>query len=126
MRHRGEALELGPSALVDLGVHTITPDTVVNAELCQQDKGRHFLQYVPGVEFKNDGTVLRTAHLVATADWDVDLPLRADAPLLSLPSRQRLALSPENGAGPGCPAGPHAHWRETAAITHTAPTYPPG
>ncbi|SOB83775.1 hypothetical protein [Streptomyces sp. 1331.2] len=39
----------------------------------------HFLHHVPAVEYKNDGTVLRTAQLIAADGWDLDLPLWADA-----------------------------------------------
>ncbi|MEV7603524.1 hypothetical protein AB0O91_39765 [Kitasatospora sp. NPDC089797] len=79
MAHRGEKLGLGPSSLVDIGVHTIILDTVAYAELCRIHNGGHFLHHVPAVEFKNDGTVLRTAELIAADGWNVDLPLWADA-----------------------------------------------
>ncbi len=79
MAHRGEHLELGPSSLVDIGVHTIILDTVAYAELCAKHNGGHFLHHVPAVAMKNDGTVLRTAQLVAIEGWEVDLPLWADA-----------------------------------------------
>ncbi|MEN2424327.1 hypothetical protein AABB02_40275 [Streptomyces rimosus] len=79
MAHRGERLGLAPSRLVDIGVHTIILDTVAYAELCQQYNGGHFLHHVPKVEMKNDGSVLRTAQLVAADGWDLDLPLWEDA-----------------------------------------------
>ncbi|MGW1878744.1 hypothetical protein [Streptomyces sp. NPDC001975] len=79
MRHRGEALGLAPSTLVDIGVHTIILDTVAYAELCDRFNGGHFLHHVPKVDFKNDGSVTKTAHIVAADGWDVDLPLWADA-----------------------------------------------
>ncbi|MFI9462030.1 hypothetical protein [Streptomyces xiamenensis] len=79
MRHRGEQLGLAPSGLVDIGVHTIILDTVAYAELCDRFNAGHFLHHVPKVEMKNDGSVMRTAHIVADDGWDVDLPLWADA-----------------------------------------------
>ncbi len=79
MRHRGEGLGLAPSKLVDIGVHTIILDTVAYAELCERFNGGRFLHHVPEVEMKNDGSVMRTAHIVAADGWDVDLPLWADA-----------------------------------------------
>lgn len=79
MRHRGEGLGLAPSKLVDIGVHMIILDTVAYAELCDQFNAGHFLHHVPLVEMKDDGSVTKTAHLVARAGWDVDLPLWEDA-----------------------------------------------
>ncbi|QGV79175.1 glycine-rich domain-containing protein [Streptomyces ficellus] len=79
MRHRGESLGLAPSRLVDIGVHTIILDTVAYSALCDKHNGGHFLHHVPEVGMKNDGSVLRTAQIVAADGWDVDLPLWADA-----------------------------------------------
>ncbi|MGA5820544.1 glycine-rich domain-containing protein [Kitasatospora sp. NPDC094028] len=79
MAHRGEQLSLGPSSLVDIGVHAIILDTVAYAELCRTHNDGQFLHHVPAVAFKEDGTVLRTAQLIAADGWDVDLPLWADA-----------------------------------------------
>ncbi|MEU9979316.1 hypothetical protein [Streptomyces sp. NPDC051014] len=79
MRHRGEALGLAPSTLVDIGVHMIILDTVAYAELCDRFNAGHFLHHVPKVDFKNDGSVTKTAHIVAEDGWDVDLPLWTDA-----------------------------------------------
>ncbi|WP_318219345.1 hypothetical protein [Streptomyces sp. SCL15-6] len=62
MRHRGERLGLALSALVDIGVHSGL-----------------FLHHVPEVDVKDDGSVLRTADLIAADGWEVDLPLWADA-----------------------------------------------
>ncbi|MFC0053429.1 hypothetical protein [Streptomyces actinomycinicus] len=79
MKHRGEKLGLAPSTLVDIGVHTIILDTVTYAELCQRYNQGKFLHHVPEVDFKNDGSVMKTAHVVAADGWEVDLPLWADA-----------------------------------------------
>ncbi len=64
---------------MDIGVHTIILDTVAYAELCDKYNDGHFLHHVPKAEMKNDGSVVRTAHLVARAGWEVDLPLWEDA-----------------------------------------------
>ncbi|MFF3552530.1 hypothetical protein ACFYXL_03815 [Streptomyces tsukubensis] len=79
MTHRGECLGLAPSKLVDIGVHTVILDTVAYAELCARHNGGRFLHHVPKVAFKNDGSVMRTAHLIAADGWEVDLPLWTDA-----------------------------------------------
>ncbi|MGK9462829.1 hypothetical protein ACSLFT_22750 [Streptomyces sp. G6] len=79
MRHRGEGLGLAPSTLVDIGVHTVVLDTVSYFELCERFNEGHFLHHVPEVDFKDDGSVLRTADLIAADGWNVDLPLWADA-----------------------------------------------
>lgn len=79
MAHRGQSLGLAPSSLVDIGVHTIILDTVAYAELCDTHNAGHFLHHIPLVDMKDDGSVMRTAHLIAADGWDVDLPLWADA-----------------------------------------------
>ena len=79
MRHRGESLGLAPSELVDIGVHAIILDTVAYADLCDRFNGGHFLLHVPKAEMKNDGSVMRTATVIASDGWDVDLPLWTDA-----------------------------------------------
>jgi hypothetical protein len=79
MNHRGESLGLAPSKLVDIGVHTVILDTVAYARLCDRFNGGRFLHHVPEVDMKDDGSVLRTAELVAADGWEVDLPLWADA-----------------------------------------------
>jgi len=79
MNHRGESLRLAPSTLVDIGVHTIILDTVAYADLCDRFNDGHFLHHVPKVEMKNDGSVMKTATVIAADGWDVDLPLWTDA-----------------------------------------------
>ncbi|WP_406448857.1 hypothetical protein OH768_00555 [Streptomyces sp. NBC_01622] len=79
MNHRGESLGLAPSKLVDVGVHTIILDTVAYSELCDRFNGGHFLHHVPKAEMKNDGSVMKTATVIASNGWDVDLSLWTDA-----------------------------------------------
>jgi hypothetical protein len=68
-----------PRKLVDIGVHTIILDTVAYAALCEKFNGGKFLHHVPKVDFKNDGSVMKTAHIIAADGWEVDLSLWADA-----------------------------------------------
>ncbi|WP_432058704.1 hypothetical protein [Streptomyces sp. bgisy022] len=49
------------------------------AELCDRFNDGHFLHHVPEVDFKNDGSVMKTAHRVAADGWEVDLSLWQDA-----------------------------------------------
>jgi hypothetical protein len=79
MARRGQKLGLAPSKLVDIGVHTIILDTVAYAGLCAKFNDGRFLHHVPKVDFKNDGSVMRTAHIVAAEGWEVDLSLWQDA-----------------------------------------------
>ncbi|WP_307822046.1 hypothetical protein [Streptomyces coffeae] len=79
LKHRGEALGLAPSKLADIGVHMVILDTVAYAQLCDRFNDGHFLHHVPKVDFKNDGSVMKTAHIIAADGWEVDLPLWADA-----------------------------------------------
>ena len=87
MKHRGESLELTPSTLVDIGIQTITLDALSYADLCDRFNGGHLLHHVPkagrkaereaGREY--DGSVTRTATVIASHGWAVDLPLWTDA-----------------------------------------------
>ncbi|MGH1554539.1 hypothetical protein ACRAWF_29250 [Streptomyces sp. L7] len=79
MNHRGESLGLAPSKLVDIGVHTIILDTMAYAELCNRFNDGHLLHHVPEVQMKNDGSVMKTAIVIAPSGRDVDLPLWTDA-----------------------------------------------
>lgn len=79
MNHRSQALGLAPSSIVDIGVHMVILDTVAYAELCERFNSGCFLHHVPDVGMKDDGSVMRTAQVVAADGWEVDLPLWADA-----------------------------------------------
>ncbi|SNX55868.1 hypothetical protein SAMN06272735_0302 [Streptomyces sp. TLI_55] len=54
-------------------------DTVAYAELCERFNGGVFLHQVPKVDMKDDGSVMKAAHIVGADGWEVDLPLWADA-----------------------------------------------
>ncbi|MEW1615303.1 MULTISPECIES: hypothetical protein [unclassified Streptomyces] len=77
MEHKGRRLGMGPGRIVDIGVHTIMLDTKAFFGLCEKYNGGEYLHHVPLVEMKGDGSVARTAELLAHAGWDVDTPLWA-------------------------------------------------
>lgn len=80
MEKMGERLELGPGVLVDIGVHTFILDTKNYRDFCARLLDGGFLDHTPEVEFKNDGTVMRTAQVIAANGFAVDWPLwEADA-----------------------------------------------
>ncbi|WP_308020275.1 hypothetical protein [Streptomyces sp. LS1784] len=97
MAHRGEQLSLGPSSLVDIGVHTIILDTVAYAELCRPHNDGQFLHHVPAVKFSSPAAhaaVMAAASTLevadtATLDREEDLPVPAG--LLVLPEPVVLA-----------------------------------
>jgi hypothetical protein len=70
----GQQLELGCGPLVDTAVHGFILDTANYRAFCERHLGR-FLDHIPAVEFKYDGSVERTAHVVADNGFAVDWPL---------------------------------------------------
>lgn len=70
--HRGQALGMGPGRIVDIGVHTMILDTQAYMEFCERYNGGAYLHHVPLVEMKADGSVVRTADVIARAGFDVD------------------------------------------------------
>ncbi|TQJ92772.1 hypothetical protein [Streptomyces sp. SLBN-31] len=80
MAKRGQRLGLAPSSIVDIGVHTIILDNVAYAELCNKYTDGNFLHHIPLVEMKDDGSVMKTEHVIAAEGWEVDLHLGCTAP----------------------------------------------
>lgn len=74
MEKHGQKLEIGCGPLIDIAVHGFILDTVNYREFCQQHFGR-FLEHVPAIEFKYDGSVERTAHVIEANGFEVDWPL---------------------------------------------------
>ncbi|MET9794727.1 glycine-rich domain-containing protein [Nocardiopsis alba] len=74
MEKSGQGLGLGCGPLVDIAVHGFILDTVNYRDFCERHYGR-YLEHVPEVEFKNDGTVTRTAHVIEANGFRVDRPL---------------------------------------------------
>lgn len=59
----GENLEIGCGPLVDIAVHGFILDTRNYREFYDRHFGR-FLEHIPAIEFKHDGSVERTAHII--------------------------------------------------------------
>lgn len=73
MAHRGKPLGVGQ--LVDYGVHALILDTKVYREFCAAHYGGNFLDHIPEIERKCDGTVERTARVIEAEGFVVDWPL---------------------------------------------------
>ncbi|MFI6030828.1 glycine-rich domain-containing protein [Amycolatopsis magusensis] len=74
MELRGQRRELGPGELVDIAVHTLILDTRNYFAFCERYNGG-YLHHVPEVGRKSDGTVQRTAEVIAERGFMVDWPL---------------------------------------------------
>lgn len=74
MEKFNERLEIGCGYLVDIAVHTIILDTKFYREFCDEYFGR-FLDHIPEIDRKADGSVERTAHVIAENGFPVDWPL---------------------------------------------------
>jgi hypothetical protein len=75
MEKYGQGLELGCGELVDTAVHALILDTANYRSFCDQHFGGKFLDHVPEIDRKYDGTVERTADIVAANGFPVDRPL---------------------------------------------------
>ncbi|MCZ0983072.1 hypothetical protein O1L60_40065 [Streptomyces diastatochromogenes] len=129
MNHRGEGLGLAPSKLVGIGVHTVILDTVAYAGLCDQYDAGLFLHHVPKVEMKNDGSVMKSADLVARTGWEVDLPCgRTPAPAALTPlATTRSDLSRDSLGARTHGLGPLRHTRAAFSRTDShSYAMPPG
>ncbi|MDA2804367.1 glycine-rich domain-containing protein [Nocardiopsis suaedae] len=74
MEKHGRHLGLGCGPLIDTAVHGFILDTVNYREFCH----RHFgglLEHTPEIEFKYDGSVMKTAHVIENNGFVVDWPL---------------------------------------------------
>ncbi|TYK52813.1 glycine-rich domain-containing protein [Actinomadura decatromicini] len=67
-------LEIGCGPLVDIAVHGFILDTRNYRDFCDRHFGR-FLDHVPAIEFKYDGSVERTAHVIENNGFAIDRPL---------------------------------------------------
>lgn len=75
MEKWGQNLELGCGPLVDTAVHAFILDTVNYREFCARHFDGRFLEHVPEIEFKYDGSVLRTAEVIEANGFAIDRPL---------------------------------------------------
>lgn len=71
----GQQLELGCGELVDAAVHAFILDTRNYREFCRQYFNGQFLDHVPEIERKCDGSVRRTAEVIEANGFQVDWPL---------------------------------------------------
>ncbi|MFH8407184.1 hypothetical protein ACH4FX_20670 [Streptomyces sp. NPDC018019] len=71
MEKWGQHLELCCGRLVDLAVHVFILDTKNYREFCQRQFGGRFLEHSPEIAFKYDGSVERTAKVIADNGFEV-------------------------------------------------------
>lgn len=75
MEKWGRGLELGCGPIVDIAVHVFILDTANYREFCAEHFAGGFLEHIPAIEFKCDGSVERTAHALADNGFPVDWSL---------------------------------------------------
>ncbi|MFE7191806.1 hypothetical protein [Kitasatospora sp. NPDC057541] len=71
----GRQLELCCGRIVDIAVHVFILDTVNYREFCAEHFDGRFLEHIPAIDFKYDGSVERTAQVIADHGFAVDWPL---------------------------------------------------
>ncbi|MBA2811566.1 hypothetical protein E0500_030625 [Streptomyces sp. KM273126] len=75
MEMRGRGLGMGPGELVDHGVHVFILDTKNYREFCAEHMDGGFLDHIPEVGRKGDGSVFNTAKIIEANGFAVDWPL---------------------------------------------------
>ncbi|MCK2222084.1 hypothetical protein MF672_051010 (plasmid) [Actinomadura sp. ATCC 31491] len=75
MEKHGQHLEIGCGPLIDRAVHGFILDTRNYRDFCAKYFNGEFLHHVPEIEFKYDGSVQKTAHVVAGNGFEVDWSL---------------------------------------------------
>ncbi|WP_246062484.1 glycine-rich domain-containing protein [Haloactinospora alba] len=75
MEKYGQHLGLGCGPLIDIAVHGFILDTVNYREFCARHFNGGFLEHTPEIEFKYDGSVMKTAHVIENNGFAVDWPL---------------------------------------------------
>ncbi|MFJ9552314.1 glycine-rich domain-containing protein [Nocardiopsis sp. NPDC101807] len=75
MEKWGQGLEIGCGPLVDIAVHGFILDTRNYRQFCATHFSGKFLEHVPEIEFKYDGTVAKTARILQENGFAVDWPL---------------------------------------------------
>ncbi|MBB4933400.1 hypothetical protein F4561_004220 [Lipingzhangella halophila] len=75
MEKHGQHLGLGCGPLIDIAVHGFILDTTNYREFCARHFNGGFLEHTPEVEFKYDGSVMKTAHVIENNGFAVDWPL---------------------------------------------------
>ncbi|MFI9393059.1 hypothetical protein [Streptomyces bauhiniae] len=75
MEKWGQGLEMCCGRIVDIAVHTFILDTRNYREFCARHFNGGFLEHIPEIAFKHDGSVERTAHIIAANGFPVDWSL---------------------------------------------------
>ncbi|NSC22965.1 hypothetical protein FM076_18065 [Streptomyces albus subsp. chlorinus] len=75
MEKFGQGLEMCCGRLVDTAVHVFILDTRNYREFCAEHFHGGFLEHIPEIEFKYDGSVERTAKVLHKNGFPVDWPL---------------------------------------------------
>ncbi|AKN73676.1 hypothetical protein QR97_31510 [Streptomyces sp. PBH53] len=75
MEKWGRGLEMCCGRIVDIAVHVFILDTRNYREFCAEHFNGGFLEHIPEIAFKYDGSVERTAHIIADNGFPVDWPL---------------------------------------------------
>ncbi|MFF1275343.1 hypothetical protein ACFVZC_18300 [Streptomyces marokkonensis] len=104
MEKWGEGLEMCCGRLVDIAVHVFILDTKNYREFCARHFDGRFLEHIPEIEFKYDGSVERTAHIIAENGFPVDWKLwERDFAKCGPCGRARTATDRSGTGGSGCP-----------------------
>ncbi|MDT9692613.1 hypothetical protein Q5762_30645 [Streptomyces sp. P9(2023)] len=75
MEKWGQGLEMCCGRIVDIAVHVFILDTRNYREFCAEHFAGKFLEHIPEIAFKHDGSVERTAHIIADSGFAVDWKL---------------------------------------------------
>lgn len=75
MEKWGRQLEMCCGRLVDMAVHAFILDTRNYREFCHRHFDGKFLEHIPELVFKHDGSVERTAQIIFDNGFNVDWPL---------------------------------------------------
>ncbi|MER5450598.1 hypothetical protein ABT052_39565 [Streptomyces sp. NPDC002766] len=75
MEKWGQQLEMCCGRIVDIAVHVFILDTRNYRQFCARWFDGRFLEHIPEIAFKYDGSVERTAHIIADNGFPVDWPL---------------------------------------------------
>ncbi|WP_369188716.1 hypothetical protein [Streptomyces sp. R08] len=68
-------VDIGPGYTVDIGIHQIILDSPVYFAFCELYNGGKYKHHAPLVERRRDGTVMRTADVIAQHGFEVDAEL---------------------------------------------------
>ena len=68
-------VDIGPGYTVDIGIHQIILDSPVYFAFCELYNGGRYKHHAPLVERRRDGTVMRTADVIAQHGFEVDAEL---------------------------------------------------